>query len=131
MAGLRGRAPAVAEEECPRSRHDGRQQANGQGERKIGVRDAESSRLRGIRRHDAAAVALLELLDAAGVIVMMVGHQNVREPPALGLQRRLHRGRFRRIDCGGCAAFGIVEKDAEIVLEAEEELGLGGHGLSF
>ena len=82
----------------------------------------------GIRRHHAAAVALLELLDAAGVIVVMVGHQDVGEAPAGGPQRGFHRGRFRRIDGRRRAACGIVEEDAEIVLEAEEELGLGGHG---
>ncbi len=84
-----------------------------------------------VRRHHPAAVALLELLDAAGVIVMMMGHQNVGEPPAGGPQRRLDGGRFRRIDGRGRAAFGIMQEDAEIVLEAREKLGLGGHGGSF
>ena len=45
-----------------------------------------------------AAVALLGLLDAAGVIVMMVGHNNGGAPPSVCPHRRLHGGVVRVIN---------------------------------
>ena len=80
-----------------------------------------------VGRHHAAAVALLELLDAAGVIVVVMGDQDVGQLPAGRLERGLDRRRFRRVDRGGRAARRIVHEHAEIVLEAEEETGLRGH----
>ena len=68
--------------------------------------------------------ALLQLRDAAGVIVVMMGHQDVGELPAGRLQRGLDRRRLGRVDRGGRAACGIVHQHAEIVLEAEKQAGL-------
>ena len=79
------------------------------------------------RRDDAAFVVGFEFADAGGVIGVMMGHEDIREPPAGLFQRGLDRRRLRRID--GCrrAARRVVQQDAVIVLEAGEEIGLRGH----
>ena len=72
-------------------------------------------------------MALLEFSDAAGVIRVMMGHENVGEPPARRFQRCLDRCCLGRVDRRGRAAFGIVQQHAEIVLEAGEEMDLRRH----
>ena len=79
------------------------------------------------RRDDAALVRFLQLRDAAGVVAVMVRHQDVGQPPAGPLERRFDRRRLGRIDRGGRAACRIVDEHAEIVGEADEEVGLYGH----
>ena len=78
-------------------------------------------------RDDAARIVLLEFRDAAGVVGMMMGHEDIGEPPAGRFQRRLDRRGLGRVDRRGRAAFGIVQEHAEIVLEAGEEMDLRRH----
>ena len=81
----------------------------------------------GARRDDAAFVRCFELADAGGVVGMMMGHQNLGKPPAGLFQRGLDRSGFRRIDrCGG-AACRVVDENAEIILQAGEQVGLDSH----
>jgi len=72
-------------------------------------------------RDHAAAVLLLELRNAGGVVGMMMRDQNVGQPPSGHLERLRDRRRFRRIDGGGCSACRIVQQHTEIVLEAEKQ----------
>ena len=67
------------------------------------------------RRHHAAFVLGLERLDAAGVVVVMVGDQDVGKLPAGLLQRRLDGRGLRRVDRGGGAGVGVVQQHAVIV----------------
>ena len=76
---------------------------------------------------DAATMVLLELGDAAGVIRVVMGDEDVAEPPAGRLERGLDRRGLRRIDRRGRTALGIVQEDAEIILEAQKQTGLRGH----
>ena len=79
------------------------------------------------RRDDPALVRFLQLRDAAGVVAVMVRHQDVGQAPAGPLQRRFDRRRLGRIDRRCRAASGIVDEHAEIVGEAAEEVCLYGH----
>ena len=81
------------------------------------------------RRDDAAAVTLLEFLDAAGVVVMMVRHEDIGQGPAGRFSAASTGAGLRRIDRGGRAGGGIVQQHAEIVLEAHEEMDLCWHGI--
>ena len=83
-----------------------------------------------VRRDDAAAVFLLQLGDAADMVVMMVGDQDVGQRPALALQRLDNGGGLRRVDRGGSPGRGIVNQIAEIVGEAGEQANLGSHDIS-
>ena len=74
------------------------------------------------RRDHPALVRFLQLRDAAGVVAMMVRHQDVGQAPPGPLERRFDRRRLGRIDRGGRAASGIVDEHAEIVGEAAEEV---------
>jgi len=68
------------------------------------------------------------------VVERMSGFELRPNPPGLGGRAGdlgLDRSRFRGIDGRGRAACGIVQEDAEIVLEAKEELGLSRHGSRF
>jgi len=58
---------------------------------------------------------------------MVMGDEDVAEPPAGCLQRGLDRRGLGRINCRGRAALGIVQEDAEIILEAKKQTGLRGH----
>jgi hypothetical protein len=80
-----------------------------------------------VRGNHPASVALLEFSDAAGVIGVMMGDENVGEPPAGRLQCVLDRRGLRRIDRRGRASFGIMQEHAVIVLEAQKQTGLRGH----
>jgi hypothetical protein len=83
-------------------------------------------------RDHPAFVLLLQFGDAAGMVAVMVGHQDVGELPAGLLQRGLDGRGFRRVDRRGCAARRVVDQHAVIVVQAAEQLGLGGHvGTSF
>src|SRR6266853_3344394 len=83
-----------------------------------------------MRSDHAAAIFLLELGDAADMIVMVVGDQNIRQVPALAVQRRDHGAGFRRVDRGGRLGFVIVNEIAEIVGQAGEGTNFGGHDIS-
>ena len=75
----------------------------------------------------AAAMAALELGNAAGVIGVMMRDENIGEPPARRLDCRFDRRGLRRVDRGGAAGFCIVQQDAIVVLETEEQASLCGH----
>ena len=80
------------------------------------------------RRCDLAVIFLLQFGNAAGVIAMMVGDENVGELPAGFLQRGLDGRCLRRIDRRRRAGCRIVYEDAVIILQAAEQMGLRGHG---
>src|SRR5579871_2217651 len=80
---------------------------------------------------DAAAVLVFQFGDAADMVAMMMGDQNVGELPALALQRCDDRSRFRCVDRGGCAARAVMDQIAEIVVEAGEGTDFGGHDISI
>ena len=84
-----------------------------------------------VRRDHAAAIFLLQLGDAADMVVMVMGDQNIRKLPALAFQRRDHGAGFRRVDRGGRLGFMIVNEIAEIVGQAGESANLGGHVISI
>ncbi len=58
---------------------------------------SDALRLTAGRGHTAVMMRL-ELADAGGVIAMMMGDENIGEPPAGFLKRRLDRPGFRGID---------------------------------
>src|SRR5262249_25016914 len=93
--------------------------------RLVDIRDA----LRFMARGDhAAAVAPLQLANAAGVVPVMMGDQDIAELPA-GLAQR----GFDRSGLGGAArgrgpAPLIVDDHAVIVLQAQEQMGFRRHG---
>ena len=62
-----------------------------------------------------ALMARLQFADSGGVIVVVVGDENIREPPAGFPQRRLDRRRLGSIDRGGGATLRVVQKHTEIV----------------
>ena len=68
-----------------------------------------------------------EFADAGGVIGVVMGDQNIGEPPAGFFQRRLDRSGFRRVDRRRGAALRVVDQHAEIILQAGEQIGLGRH----
>ena len=78
----------------------------------------------------ATAVFLLQLGDAADMVAVMMGDENIRQRPALALQRLGNRPRFGRVDRGGRPGRGIVNQVAEIVGEAGEQANFGGHEIS-
>ena len=80
--------------------------------------------------NDPAIIFLLQLGDAADMVVMVVGDENIRQRPALALQRPDDGAGFRRVDrCGGLGC-GIVDQIAEIVVEAGEGANFRGHDSS-
>src|SRR5262249_20857104 len=79
-------------------------------------------------RDHAAAVVILQRSDAAGVIAVVMRHQDVAELPAGLVQCRLDRPRLRGIDRGGRPARRVGDEDTVIVLQAEEQVRLCGHG---
>ena len=81
----------------------------------------------GARRDDAAFVLRFDFANAGGVIGMVMGHQNVAEPPAGLLERRLDRRGLRRVDRRRRAACRIVNEHAEIVLQAGEQIDFSRH----
>ena len=84
-----------------------------------------------VGRDDAAAMALLEFRDAAGVIGVVMGDEDVGELPAGRLQRGFDRRGLGRIDCRGRARFGVVHEHAIIVREAGKEVDLRGHVIAL
>ena len=80
------------------------------------------------RRHHAAFVFVLQRRDAAGVVGVMVGDQDIGELPAGGLERGLDRRRLGRVDGGGRAALRVMQQHPVIVLQAEKQAGFRGHG---
>ena len=83
-----------------------------------------------VRRHHAAIVFLLQFGDAADMVAVMVGDQNIRQRPALALQRLDDGGGFRRVDRGGRLGRGVVNQVAEIIGEAGEQADFGSHDIS-
>ena len=73
------------------------------------------------RRDDAAEVLLLQLRDAAGMIRVMVRHQDVGKAPTFFGERGFDRRGLGRIDCRRRAGRRVVQQNAVIVLQAEEK----------
>ena len=99
----------------------------------IGGAQIDIGDLRGlvVRGDDAAAIFLLQLGDAADMVVMMMGDQDVGERPALALQRLDDGAGFRRVDRGGRLRRGVMDQIAEIVGQAGEGADFGGHDVSI
>ena len=91
--------------------------------------DAGNAVAVGARADDGAAGRRLQLVIAAGVVVVVVGVEDMGEAPALLGQRREHRRRHRRIDRGGDIGLGLVQKIDVVVSQhrdlADDELGHG------
>jgi hypothetical protein len=83
-----------------------------------------------VRRDHAAFIFLLQFGDAADVIAVMVGNQDIRQRPALALQRRDDGGGFRSVDRGGRLGDGIVDQITEIVGKAGEQANFGSYDIS-
>ena len=81
-----------------------------------------------VRCHDAALVFLLQLGDAADMVVMVMGDQDVRQRPALALQRLDDGGCFRGVD-----AHEIDPRDqrGQAVGARQRGVGLGTRRLIF
>ena len=79
------------------------------------------------RRDDAAEVFLLQLGDAAGMIGVVMRHQNIGEAPAFLGERGIDRAGLGRIDRRRRPGRGVVQQDAVIVFQAGEEMGFGWH----
>src|SRR2546423_7851333 len=71
---------------------------------------------------------LLQVRDAAGMIGVMMCHQDVGEAPSFFGERGFDRGCFRCVDRRRAPGRRIVQQNAVIVLEAEENMRLGRHG---
>ena len=84
-----------------------------------------------VNRHHPAASGAVELLDAAGVIMMMMGHQvSVSHQPVVPAPPR-RRPSLQHVDGGGRAAFGIMEEKRRKLSLRHRASGLGGHGVSL
>ena len=83
-----------------------------------------------MRSDHATVVFLLQLGDAADMVAVMMGDENIGQRPALALQRLENRPCFRRVDRGGRTGRGIVNQVAEIVGEAGEQANFGSHVIS-
>ena len=66
---------------------------------------------------DAAAAGLLQRQVAADVIAVMVGVEDMGQPPAAAAQRFQHRLGDCRIDRRGFAAVGVVQQVDVVVVE--------------
>ena len=75
-----------------------------------GMRSASAA-----RADDGAAGRLLEAQVAAGVVAVVMGVENVREPPALGVEALQDRLGVGGVDRGGESAFRIVNEHGVIV----------------
>jgi hypothetical protein len=80
-----------------------------------------------VRRDDAAFILLLQLGDAANVVAVMVGHQDVGQLPAFLLQRLDDGGGLRRIDRRGGLRCRIMNEIAVIVVEAGKDADFCSH----
>ena len=69
------------------------------------------------RAANDAACGPLNLFIIAGMVIMVMGVPNLRQLPACLIQRRHNRRRFRRINAGCLAAFGIMHQKAVIITE--------------
>ncbi len=78
----------------------------------------------------AAAIFLLELGDAADMVAVMMGDQNIGQRPALALQRFQNRPSLRRVDRGGRLGRRVVNQVTEIIGEAGEQANFGSHDIS-
>jgi len=79
------------------------------------------------RRDDAAEMFLLQLGNPAGMVAVMMRHQDVGEAPTFLGERRIDRAGLGRIDCCRRAGRWVVQQDAVIVFQAGEEVGFGWH----
>src|SRR3954469_10073024 len=84
-----------------------------------------------VRRHDPAAIFLLQLTDAADMVVVVVGDEDIRQRPALLLQCPDDGSGLGRVDRSRRLGRGIVDQVAEIVGQAGESTDFGGHGISI
>ena len=89
------------------------------GERHV---DAGDARLVGHRADDDRLVMHLELGIAAGVIVVVVGVEDVGRLPAKLVERRDDRPRHRRVDDADRAAVGLAQQVDVIVLEDRDDM---------
>jgi hypothetical protein len=78
----------------------------------------------------AALVFLFQLGDAADMVAVVMGDENIRQRPSLALERPDDGAGFRRVDRGGRLACGVVNEIAEIVVEAGEQANFSSHGIS-
>jgi hypothetical protein len=77
---------------------------------------------------DATPCLGFQILVTGRVVTMMMGGENMGEPPALIFQCSADLSRIGCIDRGSQLAFGIMDQDAEIVASAEELMDLkSGH----
>ncbi len=83
-----------------------------------------------MRCDHAAVIFLLQLGDAADMIAVVMGDQDIGQRPALALQRLDDWRSLRRIDRGGRLGRGVVDQIAEIVGEAGEQANFGSHDIS-
>src|SRR5215212_254965 len=79
----------------------------------------------------ASFIFLLQLGDATDMVTVMMGDQNIGQPPALALQGLNDGSRLRRIDGGGRLRPGVVDQIAEIVGQTREEANFGSHDISM
>ena len=84
--------------------------------------DAGDARGIGARADDRAARSPLELEIAARVIRVVMRVQNVGQPPALGIELYLDRGRVRRVDGSGRARLRVVQQIAVVVGQARKHV---------
>jgi hypothetical protein len=81
------------------------------------------------RPGDAAAMALLQFDDAGSVVAVMMGDENIGQPPAALGERGVDCARLRRIDRGRRSGRRIMDEDAVIVPQAQEKVILRRHGI--
>src|SRR5436190_17658165 len=81
--------------------------------------------------NDPAPVARFELGNAAGVVGVVMGDEDVGELPAFRAQGSLDRSRLGSIDGGRGTGRAVVEKDAVIILQTGKKLSLCGHWQMF
>ena len=77
--------------------------------------DAGNARGIGARADDRAARRALQLEIAARVIRMVMGVQDMRQPPALRVELPRDLARIGRVDGRGRAGLGIVQQIAVVV----------------
>eukprot|EP00558_Chaetoceros_sp_UNC1202_P005926 CAMPEP_0197256074 /NCGR_PEP_ID=MMETSP1429-20130617/74131_1 /TAXON_ID=49237 /ORGANISM="Chaetoceros sp., Strain UNC1202" /LENGTH=75 /DNA_ID=CAMNT_0042719533 /DNA_START=37 /DNA_END=261 /DNA_ORIENTATION=- len=64
----------------------------------------------GLGAVNAGTIGAAQLFDAVDVVVVMMGQQNGIEAPAALAEGSFDRGGFGRINQGGAAALGLMQK---------------------
>ncbi len=93
--------------------------------------DAGNALAIGLGADDGGAGRLLEGEIAAGVIVVVMGVEDMRERPAQRIELRFDRGCLGRIDHSDRTALRFAQQPDVIVPEAELVMDLEGHGSRF